>query len=128
MLYLLLSLVVLGIVAALYSYFFRNDTEEIVNSEPSCATCTGDDERCAHDCMLEAAVRDIEYYDDEHLDAYASREADSYTDEEIAEFEEVLYTLRPTDAAGWSRSLTLRNINIPERLRDELIMLINGGQ
>ena len=50
------------------------------------------------------------------------------TDEEIAEFEEVLYTLRPSDAAGWSRSLTLRNINIPERLRDELIMLINGGQ
>lgn len=128
MLYLLLSLVVLGIVAALYSYFFRNDTEEIVNSEPSCVTCTGDDERCAHDCMLEAAVRDIEYYDDEHLDAYAGREADSYTDEEIAEFEEVLYTLRPTDAAGWSRSLTLRNINIPERLRDELILLINGGQ
>ena len=128
MLYLLLSLVVLGIVAALYSYFFRNDTEEIVNSEPSCATCSGDNERCAHDCMLEAAVRDIEYYDDEHLDAYASREADSYTDEEIAEFEEVLYTLRPSDAAGWSRSLTLRNINIPERLRDELIMLINGGQ
>ena len=49
-------------------------------------------------------------------------------EEEIAEFEEVLYTLRPSDAAGWSRSLTLRNINIPERLRDELILLINGGQ
>lgn len=128
MLYLLLSLVVLGIVAALFNYFFRSGTDETVNAEPSCAICTGDDERCAHDCMLEAAVRDIEYYDDEHLDAYTGRAADSYTDEEIAEFEEVLYTLRPSDAAGWSRSLTLRNINIPERLRDELILLINGGQ
>ena len=92
MLYLLLSLVVLGIVAALFNYFFRSGTDETVNAEPSCATCTGDDERCAHDCMLEAAVRDIEYYDDEHL------------------------------------SLTLRNIKLPERLRDELILLINGGQ
>ena len=74
---------------------------------------------------MEAAVREIEYYDDEHLDRFSLRPSDSYTDEEVEEFAEVMYTLQPSDVAGWNRSLILRQINIPDVLKDELIALLS---
>lgn len=75
--------------------------------------------------MMEAATKDIEYYDDEQLDRFRNRPSDSYTDDEIEEFSEVLYTLQQKDAAGWNRSLILRQINVPDQLKDDLIALIS---
>lgn len=126
MLVLLIALIVLAVIAAAIGLLSRDKEGEVVKAEPSCATCSGDDARCEQDCMLEAAVKEIEYYDDEHLDKYAGRSSDSYTDEEIEEFEEVMYTLQPEDVAGWNRSLILRNVNIPDCLKDELIALLEG--
>ena len=123
---LLIALFVLAVFAAAIGLLSRDKEGEGVKAEPSCATCSGDDARCEQDCMLEAAVKEIEYYDDEHLDKYAGRSSDSYTDEEIEEFEEVMYTLQPEDVAGWNRSLILRNVNIPDCLKDELIALLEG--
>lgn len=74
--------------------------------------------------MMEAATKEIEYYDDEELDRYKGRASNQYTDDEIAEFSEVLYTMRPEEVAGWNRSLILRGINLPDALKDEVIMLI----
>ena len=123
---LLIALFVLAVFAAAIGLLSRDKEGEVVKAEPSCATCSGDDARCEQDCMLEAAVKEIEYYDDEHLDKDAGRSSDSYTDEEIEEFEEVMYTLQPEDVAGWNRSLILRNVNIPDCLKDELIALLEG--
>ena len=123
---LLIALFVLAVIAAAIGLLSRDKEGEVVKAEPSCATCSGDDARCEQDCMLEAAVKEIEYYDDEHLDKYSGRSSDSYTDEEIEEFEEVMYTLQPEDVAGWNRSLILRNVNIPDCLKDELIALLEG--
>ena len=123
---LLIALFVLAVIAAAIGLLSRDKEGEVVKAEPSCATCSGDDARCEQDCMLEAAVKEIEYYDDEHLDKYAGRSSDSYTDEEIEEFEEVMYPLQPEDVAGWNRSLILRNVNIPDCLKDELIALLEG--
>ena len=74
---------------------------------------------------MEAATKPIEYYDDEELDRFRGRPSDGYTDDEVREFADVLYTLRPDDVAGWSRSLVLRGVNLPDPLKDELIMLID---
>lgn len=126
MLVLFLSLIVLAVVAALFGFFARGGKEQPVDAEPTCATCTGSDERCEQECMMEAAIKDIEYYDDEQLDRFAGRPSDEYDDDEIEEFAEVLYSLQQTDAAGWNRSLILRNINIPNQLKDDLIALIDG--
>ena len=126
MLVLLIALIVLAVIAAAIGLLSRDKGDVVVNAEPSCATCSGDDARCEQDCMLEAAVKEIEYYDDENLDKYAGRPSDSYSDEEIEEFSEVMYTLQPGDVAGWNRSLILRNGNIPNCLKDELIALLEG--
>ena len=74
--------------------------------------------------MMEAAIKDIEYYDDEELDRFRGRQSDQYTDEEVEEFATVLYTMRPNEVKGWNRSLILREINIPNQIKDELIAMI----
>ena len=65
------------------------------------------------------------YYDDEELDRFAGRAATDYTDEETEEFRDVLLTLMPSDAPGWSVSLEKRRINLPADLRPELELLLS---
>lgn len=65
------------------------------------------------------------YYDDEELDRFAGRDAGDYTDEETEEFRDVLLTLLPSDAPGWTISLEKRRINLPETLKPELDLLLS---
>ena len=68
---------------------------------------------------------EIIYYDDEELDRFIGRAPDDYTDEEREEFRDVLLTLLPEDVAGWARSISLRKIELPEDVRDELLMIVS---
>lgn len=65
------------------------------------------------------------YYDDEELDRFAGRAATDYTDEETEEFRDVLLTLLPSDAPGWTVSLEKRRINLPDPLLPELELLLS---
>ena len=117
------ALVVLGIVAALVTLITgKGDNDDTIVMPSDCGSCTGENERCEHECMLEAAVKPIEYYDDEELDRFRGRRSDSYSDDEADEFAEVMYTMRPEEVKGWNRSLILRGINVPDQIKDELIM------
>lgn len=119
------ALVLLGLVAAVASMMSKDDGKGITTG-PSCDTCDGTDSKCEQVCMMEAAVKPIEYFEDEELDSFAGRSSDSYSDEEVELFEEVLTTLQPQEVAAWSRSLTLRGISVPDQLKDELLMLREG--
>ena len=66
----------------------------------------------------------INYFDDEELDAYKGIGADDYTEEQTEQFNEVLTTMQPGEVADWLRSLELRGINLPTTLKDEALMLI----
>ncbi len=127
MLYLVLSLIAIVIVTAAIGYFSygKDGDDTIVPPIANCATCTGENDKCELDCKLEAATKEIEYFDDEELDAYKGRAAESYSDEEIGDFEYVLETMKPHEVADWCRSLVMRGINLPEQVRDEAIMIIN---
>ena len=120
-------MVVLGLISALFGIFShrKGEAEEPLQEGVSCNTCNGENSKCEQDCMMEAAIKEIEYYDDEDLDRFAGREADSYTDEEVEEFSEVLYTMQPEEVAGWNRSLILRGINLPNQLKDEVINFLS---
>lgn len=65
------------------------------------------------------------YYDDEELDRFAGRGEDDYSDEEIEEFRDILLTLMPRDAPGWTVSLERRRINLPVELKPELELLLS---
>ena len=128
MLYLLLSLIAIGFLAAVLSKLSGRQDEEIVipQNDSECATCSGDNAKCEQECMMEAAIKEIEYYDDEELDRFRNRASDQYNDDEVEEFAEVLHTMRQEEIAAWCRSLTLRGINLPNQLKDEVFMLIEG--
>ena len=114
------------VVGGLQFFFSSKNDGNVVTTKPTCDTCNGEDSRCEQECMMEAATKPIEYYDDEELDRFALRPSDSYTDEEAEEFREVLYTMKPDDVKGWNRSLILRGINVPNQIKDELTLMVEG--
>lgn len=125
MIILVAILIGLGIIVAVATKLFaKDDGTAVTQPQGDCSTCSGVNAKCARDCMLEAAVNDVEYYDDEHLDAYAGRSSDSYTDDEAEQFRDVMLTMREDEVAGWGRSLSLRGIEPPDQIKDEMIMLI----
>lgn len=125
---LIIALLALGLFSALLGYIShrKGEDDDIVTPKDTCATCNGTplNGKCEQECMMEAATKEIIYYDDEELDLFKGRSADSYTDQEAEQFAEVLYTMRPEEVAAWNRSLILRGINFPNQLKDELIAFL----
>lgn len=93
-------------------------------ADSSGGECCGLHLVCEKD-SLSPVTDEIVYYDDEELDRFRGRDAESYSPEEEEEFRDVLMTLRPSDVAGWARSITQRRLNLPPDVRDELLMLVN---
>lgn len=86
--------------------------------------CCGLHITCEKD-SLSPLSDEIEYYDDEELDRFIGRESNQYSPEEIEEFRDVLMTLQGADIPGWARSVTARHLNLPDEIRDELLILVN---
>ena len=128
MLFLIVALIVLGIFSAILGWLSHNKKGEnsVILADDSCATCLGDNPKCEQVCMMEAATRDIEYFDDEELDRFQGREGNAYSDEEAEEFREVLLTMRESEVKDWSRSLTLRGIQVPDQVKDDFLMLLDN--
>ena len=89
-------------------------------------TCCGEHEICEKEELLKALQKKVEYYDDEELDSFKGRDSGSYTEEEIVEFTEILHTMWESDVRGWLRSLQIRGIELPDKLKDEVILIINS--
>ncbi len=121
--YLIIALFALGLISALIGLLShrKGEEEEPLKEGVSCNTCNGENTKCEQECMMEAATKEIEYYDDEELDRFKGRASDAYTDEEVEEFANVLYTMRPEEVTGWNRSLILRGIHLPDPIKDEVI-------
>ena len=131
--YIVISLIGLGVVAAVAGYFRnkklqkmleRGEISEIPEAQEIPEVCCGQHETCERDSLLAAVSKKIEYYNDEELDRFQGVEADAYDEEAVEEFSEVLYTLREVEVAGWLRSLQLRRINLPDALKDEAFLII----
>ncbi len=123
----IIALASLGVLAGIISLFTRRKDgreDSIVIASSDCSTCSGEDEGCEQTCIMEAATRPVVYYDDEELDRFKGRSATDYSEEEVEEFTEVLYTMKPEEVKGWNRSLILRGINFPNLIKDELIAMI----
>lgn len=125
----ILAIVGMGVIVGASTLISRHNSTEpdvVAPAAGDCATCSGINDDCEQTCMLEAATKEVEYYDDEELDRFKGKESGEYTDDEAEEFSEVLYTMRPDEAKGWNRSLILRGINVPNQIKDDLITMIEG--
>ncbi|MDR3141070.1 MAG: phospholipase [Tannerellaceae bacterium] len=121
MFYLILALIALGCIAAATGYFRKTGTSE---AQELPGACCGQHEICERDSLLAAVSRKTAYYDDDELDRFRGINPDAYDNEAVNEFRDVLYTLREAEVAGWLRSLQLRNIELPDGLKDEAFLIV----
>ena len=117
------AIVVLGVVVALFSRGSGDDN--IVVASGDCSSCDGNDPKCEQVCMMEAATKEIEYFDDEELDKYSHRDSSAYVENEVEEFREVFYSVMDEEKPRWVRSLQMREIPVPDQLKDEVLMFVN---
>ena len=131
--YIIIGIIVLGVIAAIAGYFRnkklqqmleRGEISEIPEAREIPEECCGQHETCERDSLLAAVSKKIEYYDDEELDRFRGRPSNGYNEEEVEEFREIMYTCKEDEVAGWSRSLQLRGIELPDELKDELFLIV----
>ena len=97
---------------------------EAENSAEEEEECCGEHEVCEKGKIKRALRTDIEYFDDEELDRFRGTAPDEYDDEAVEEFREVLYTMDPREVDDWLKSLELREVALPDALKDEVFMLL----
>lgn len=126
-LYILIALIAVGTpLYILHQRDLRRNPQQETTPEPTEEEedCCGMHITCEKDSLLTSVSPEIVYYDDEELDRFRGRATNNYTDDEIEEFRGVLLTLLPNDIAGWGRSIQLRGIELPEPVRDELLLIV----
>ena len=121
----IISILVLGCIAALFGYFQKTEKDKArleAEQKKQDAECCGRHEVCEKDSLLAGISKNVEYYNDEELDRFRGRT--DYTTDEVEEFREVLYTMRSDEVAGWVRSLELRQILLPDDIKDEVFLIV----
>lgn len=98
-----------------------NQPESIV--QPSDGECCGQHLVCERESLLQTNAQ-IEYYDDEELDALADIAPENYTREQYQAIREVFDSLKEKDVPGWCRSIQLRHIELPQDIREEALLIV----
>ena len=68
--------------------------------------------------------QEIIYFEDEELDRFRGISANAYTDVQIDEFRDVLYTLKDDEIRMWLLSIERRQLQLPAILRQEALMMV----
>lgn len=133
MIILILILIGVAIFGLTAGYFYnrniqkkieRGELEEAPEVVDVDSECCGQHQICEKESLLAAISKQIEYYDDEELDRFRGRPSNQYEEEEIEEFRDILYSMKDDEVAGWSRSLQLRGVELPDELKDELFLIV----
>ena len=85
--------------------------------------CCGAHEVCENESLLASHTKII-YFADEELDDFKDRDPESYTSQEIEQFEEVFFTLRENELVEWLKSLQLRHVPLPPVIKEQALMII----
>lgn len=100
----------------------NTEIEESTNDIP--IDCCG-----AHDvCEVEAMIQnpyEILYFEDEELDRFRQTDASTYTEDDIEEFRDVLYTLKGDDEIRlWLISIERRGVILPPIIKQEALQML----
>ncbi|MGQ8335236.1 hypothetical protein ACUNWD_01720 [Sunxiuqinia sp. A32] len=126
-------IVLILIIAALFvllilGTWLSNQLRKDKNEEPEKTTevpldCCGAHEVCDYEEMIRNP-EEIIYFEDEELDRFQNILPNSYNDEQIEEFRDVLYTLQGHEIRKWLLSIQRRNIQLPSILQQEAVHLM----
>ncbi len=87
--------------------------------------CCGKHAVCEKEQLIQARLREAQYFDDEELDQYKGRSSDSYTDQEVEEFRYIMYTMKQDEVRVWMECLQAREIELPDDLKEECFSMMN---
>ncbi len=129
--YIFLAMLVIGVILFIHDRLTSKPgdaKDEIVEPvQDSCNDdCCGTHDVCPSEMMLKHINDPIEYFDDEELDAYKGRGSADYSDDELEQWRDVLYTLRHDELLAWERSIKKRGILMPDIIKEELISMHNS--
>ncbi len=125
-------LLALGVLVALATWISNKFSAKSKNSAAAEAEeekleipsdCCGAHEVCEFEEMLKNP-EEIIYFEDEELDRFRGIPADRYEDEQIEEFREVLYTLQNDEIRKWLLSIERRQLQLPNILRQEAMLMV----
>lgn len=117
-------LVVLLSAVGVYVRKVNQSTPEQEEKKEIPQDCCGAHAVCERDMLL-SKTDEIIYFDDEELDELAGVNPDEMDENQRKMIAEVFYTLREQDVAGWLRSLQLRNIELPQEVREEALFIVS---
>lgn len=130
-LYIFIAMVVIGVILYIHDRLTNkpseNTTQEAELQQEECSDdCCGTHDVCPSEMMLKHINEPIVYYDDEELDAFKGRGANDYTDDELEQWRDVLYTLRHDELLSWECSIKKRGLQLPSVIKEEFMSLYNG--
>lgn len=128
MFYVILIALLVGGIAVFTLYIRRNPYDELPARKgedcgDDCTTCA---DLCAASRVLDTQTAAPRYFNDDELDAFAGTADDAYSEEQVETFRNVFETVAPGDVAAWVESLRRRGIEIPQALKDEVLMLLGS--
>ena len=130
--YIFLAMVVIGVILFIHDRITskpgdtKNEAVEPAVQDACSDDCCGTHDVCPSEMMLKHINDPIEYYDDEELDAFKGRDASDYSDDELEQARDELYTLKHDELLAWERSIKKRGIQLPDVIKEELISMHNS--
>lgn len=64
------------------------------------------------------------YFDDEELDRFKSFKQEDYTENDIEEFRQVLYTMQQQEVDNWVHCMQTRGIELPAEIKEEVLLML----
>lgn len=116
---LIFCLIVAGFFVLNKLYRNRGVVEEHHDHDTADGVCCGRHSNCS-----KGYDNNNLYFDDEELDAFKGKNQDDYTDAEIEEFRQVLYTMKSEEIDTWVHCLQTRGIEIPQVVKDEILLIL----
>ena len=101
---------------------YKNNTpadESHDNHDGEDGTCCGKHTNCA-----KGYDNSNLYFDDEELDRFKGVRADEYTEADIEEFRQVLYTMREDEVENWAHCIETRGIELQQEIKDEILLML----
>jgi len=123
MLYLSLGILLIIIIAFFVSKRNKDTSDDQTSGKELASDCCGAHDVCESESLLNSSA-EILYYDDEELDRFINAGQNSFSDEFIEEFREILYSLKEYEVSAWLKSLQLRRVTLPEIVKEEALMIV----
>lgn len=115
----ILVLIIAGFLVINRIYRNRPVAEDHHSHESEDGVCCGKHTNCA-----KGYDNSNLYFDDEELDRFKGTKQEEYTEADIEEFRQILYTMKSEEVSTWVHCLQTRGIEMPQEIKDEVLQIL----